>query len=111
MCGRPGRRVDHLTEIHRALVEEPDGTRTAVHTVTGELSFASSNDLYTQFEYAADPHRVAIDLSASHVWDASSVAALDAVTTKYERKGKTVEIVGLEPTSAARHERLGGELP
>jgi SulP family sulfate permease len=105
------RRVAHLTETHRALVDTPDGTVTAVYTVTGELFFASSNDLYTQFEYAADPDRVVIDLSESHIWDASTVAALDAITTKYERKHKSVEIVGLNHSSAERHERLSGELP
>ena len=105
------RRVAHLTETHRELVENTDGTVTAVYTVTGELFFASSNDLYTQFEYAADPDRVVIDLSDSHIWDASTVASLDAVTTKYERKGKSVEIVGLNDASAERHERLSGELP
>ncbi len=105
------RRVAHLTETHRELVEAADGTVTAVYTVTGELFFASSNDLYTQFEYAIDPPRVVIDLTGSHIWDASSVAALDAITTKYERKGKTVEIVGLNHSSAERHDRLSGELP
>jgi SulP family sulfate permease len=105
------RRVAHLTEIHRELVENPDGTATAVYTVTGELFFASSNDLYTQFEYAADPDRVVIDLSESHVWDASTVAALDAITTKYARKAKVVEIIGLNDASAERHGRLTGELP
>jgi SulP family sulfate permease len=104
------RRVAHLTETHRELVEGPDGSMTAVYTVTGELFFASSNDLYTQFEYAADPDRVVIDLSASHIWDASTVAALDAITTKYERKHKAVEIVGLNDASAERHGRLTGEL-
>jgi SulP family sulfate permease len=39
------------------------------------------------------------------------VAALDAIVTKYERKGKSVEIVGLNESSAARHGRLTGELP
>ncbi|MBM0126340.1 hypothetical protein [Pimelobacter simplex] len=43
--------------------------------------------------------------------DASTVAALDAITTKYERKGKTVEITGLNEASAERHGRLSGELP
>jgi SulP family sulfate permease len=81
-----------------------------VYKVTGELFFASSNDLYTQFEYADDPDRVVIDLSDSHIWDASTVAALDAITTKYERKGKTVEITGLNQASAERHGRLTGEL-
>ncbi len=105
------RRVAHLTETHREVVTHHDGTTSAVYRVTGELFFASSNDLYTQFEYAEDPEHVVIDLSASHVWDASTVAALDAITTKYHRKGKTVEIVGLNPASAARHERLSGSLP
>ena len=103
------RRVAHLTETDRRIVQGPDGAETAVYTVSGELFFASSNDLYTQFDYAHDPERVVIDLSSSHVWDASSVAALDAITTKYHRKGKTVEIVGLNQ-SADRHERLTGQL-
>jgi SulP family sulfate permease len=103
------RRVAHLTETHRELVEDEDGP-TAVYRVTGELFFASSNDLYTQFEYAEDPDRVVIDLSDAHIWDASTVASLDAITTKYERKGKTAIIVGLAGASADRHERLSGRL-
>lgn len=53
---------------------------------------------------------VVIDLSSSHVWDASTVAALDSIVTKYERKGKIVEIIGLNVASAERHERLTGQL-
>lgn len=105
------RRVAHLTETHRELVENPDGTVTALYTVTGELFFASSNDLYTQFDYAGDPGLVVIDLSRSHVWDASTVASLDAITTKYERRGTAVDIVGLNAASAERHGRLSGSLP
>jgi len=105
------RRVAHLTETHRELVEDRDGRPTALYRVTGELFFASSNDLYTQFEYAEDPDTVVIDLTASHIWDASTVASLDAITTKYARKGKTVEIVGLNMASAERHQRLTGQLP
>jgi len=104
------RRVAHLTRTHRTLVEDEHGEVRAVYRVTGELFFASSNDLYAQFEYAEDPERVVIDLSDSHVWDASTVASLDAICTKYARKGKTVEIVGLNATSAERHDRLTGRL-
>jgi SulP family sulfate permease len=104
------RRVAHLTETRRDLVEDEVGEVTAVYTVTGELFFASSNDLYTQFDYVEDPDQVVIDLGASHIWDASTVASLDAITTKYERKGKTVTIVGLDEASAERHGRLTGEL-
>ncbi len=105
------RRVAHLTETHRELVEDRHGNPAALYRVTGELFFASSNDLYTQFEYVDDPDTVVIDLTASHIWDASTVASLDAITTKYERKGKTVEIIGLNDASAERHGRLTGQLP
>jgi sulfate permease, SulP family len=104
------RRVAHVTQVQRELVEDEHGGATALYRVTGELFFASSNDLYSQFEYADDPRRVVIDLAASHVWDASTVAALDAITTKYERRGTSVEIVGLNASSAERHGRLTGQL-
>ncbi|WP_307544192.1 SulP family inorganic anion transporter [Streptomyces sp. V3I8] len=101
------RRVAHLAEV--TPVTDPDGGR-VVYRVTGELFFASSNDLVGQFRYAADPDRVVIDLTAAHIWDASSVAALDAVETKYAQRGKTVEIIGLNEPSARIHGKLSGEL-
>ncbi len=105
------RRVAHLTETHREVVENARTGPTAVYRVTGELFFASSNDLYTQFDYVGDPDQVIVDLTNSHIGDASTVATLDAITTKYARKGKTVEIVGLNASSADRHDRLTGQLP
>ena len=104
------RRVAHFATVERTVVEV-NGENVATYTVDGELFFASSNDLYTQFDYANDPDRVVIDLSSSHIWDASTVAALDAITTKYERRGTTVAITGLNEASAERHDRLSGRLP
>jgi SulP family sulfate permease len=104
------RRVAHVTQTRRELLEDTEGRATARYTVTGELFFASSNDLATQFDYAGDPARVVIDLAEAHVWDASTVATLDAITTKYARRGTSVEIVGLAGASAERHERLTGRL-
>ena len=101
------RRVAHLTEVVE--VAHPDDD-TRVYAVTGELFFASSNDLVHQFDYAGDPRDVVIDLSGAHVWDASTVAALDAITAKYAAKGKTVTITGLDDDSAQRHRRLAGHL-
>ncbi|MEV7991902.1 SulP family inorganic anion transporter [Streptomyces sp. NPDC086077] len=101
------RRVAHFAEV--TAVVDPDG-RTAVYRVTGALFFASSNDLVQQFNYKDDPERIVIDLSAAHVWDASSVAALDAVETRYARRGKVVEITGLNEPSARIHGELTGEL-
>ncbi len=101
------KRVAHLAEV--TAVIDPDGT-TVVYRVTGELFFASSNDLVGQFDYAGDPPHVVIDLSVAHIWDASSVAALDAIETKYTQRGKTVEITGLNPPSAHLHGKLSGAL-
>jgi SulP family sulfate permease len=99
------RRVAHLVTVDRTA-----GPDEVVYAVRGELFFASSNDLVYQFDYAGDPDRVVVDLSGAHVWDASTVAALDAIETKYAGRGKTVEIVGLNEPSAGMHGRLAGQL-
>ncbi|GED09277.1 SulP family inorganic anion transporter [Cellulosimicrobium cellulans] len=106
------RRVAHLTTVTR-LDARPgtgadDGTRT--YAVEGELFFASSNDLVYQFDYAGDPARVVIDMSRAHVWDASTVATLDAIRSRYEAKGKSVTIVGANADTTERLERLAGRV-
>jgi SulP family sulfate permease len=105
-CVLFARRIAHLVEV--TAVTDEAGRR--VYRVRGALFFASSNDLYTQFDYAADPADVVIDLSGAQVWDASTVAALDAITHKYATRGKTVEIVGLHGQSADRFDRHTGQL-
>ncbi|MFB9740241.1 SulP family inorganic anion transporter [Pseudonocardia sulfidoxydans] len=101
------RRVAHLVDVTGVL--DAEGT-TKTYRVTGQLFFASSNDLVFRFDYANDPPHVVVDLSAAHVWDASTVASLDAITTRYEAHGTTVEIVGMNKNSAARHASLAGHL-
>ncbi|NMR21702.1 SulP family inorganic anion transporter [Cellulomonas fimi] len=102
------RRVAHFATVVRLDTSDDDGQR--VYAVTGELFFASSNDLVYQFDYAGDPTNVIIDMSNAHIWDASTVATLDAITTKYATKGKTVTITGMNTDSAQRHRRLAGNL-
>jgi SulP family sulfate permease len=107
------RRVAHFATVERTEIEL-NGETVATYTVDGELFFASSNDLYTQFEYVRDAtptvDRVIIDLHASHLWDASTIAVLDAVTEKYRRHGREVELIGLNSASALMRERLAGKL-
>jgi len=97
------RRAAHLVEVERVL--DPDGT-TALYAVSGELFFASDQDLIDAFRYAEDPPRVVIDLSRAHLWDASAVAALDAIAGHYDRHGVALEVTGLN----ARSERLRNDL-
>ena len=100
------RRVAHFATVTRSDAGD-DAVR---YTVDGELFFASSNDLPTQFDYASDPDRVVVDLSRSHVWDASTVAALDAIETKYAAHGKSVVFEGMNEATTAFHRRLSGGL-
>ncbi len=102
------RRVAHLVTITREVAQ--DGKH-VLYEVHGELFFASSNDLVYQFAYAEDPHWVVIDLTEAHIWDASTVAALDAIVLKYERRGKTVDVLGVNEHSKALRARLDGRLP
>ena len=99
------RRVAHFVTVTRVL--GADGA-VVTYVVEGQLFFASSNDLTTLFSYSDDPERVVVDLSGSQVWDASTVAALDAIETKYQAVGKTVEIVGMNESSSRMRGRLTG---
>jgi sulfate permease, SulP family len=105
-CVLFARRVAHLVTV--TPTDGPDGER--VYVVRGALFFASTNDMLGRFDYAGDPDRVVVDLSGAHVWDASSVAVLDAVEHKYASRGKTVEIAGLTDTTGHYHQRLAGRL-
>ncbi len=101
------RRVAHVATVTRTLEQTEDGA-VARYAVRGELFFASSNDLVGQFDYVDDPARVVVDFSDAHVWDASAVATMDAVATKYARRGIQVEFTGMNEASAALHGRLAG---
>ncbi|QIV79784.1 SulP family inorganic anion transporter (plasmid) [Mycolicibacterium frederiksbergense] len=99
------RRVAHLT-----VVECDAASDVRTYRVRGELFFASSNDLVHQFDYANDPDDVVIDLSGTDVWDASSVATLDTIRLKYQARGKTVRLTGLDGASLERLTKLSGRL-
>ena len=101
------RRVAHLVDVTSVL--DPDGS-TRVYAVSGDLFFASDRELVDAFDYSGDPPRVVVDLSRAHVWDASAVAALDAIETKYAAHGVTVELSGLNERSARLRADLSDRL-
>lgn len=103
------RRVARFANVTRTVGGDQE-IEAALYTVEGELFFASSNDLTTMFEYADDPDNIVIDLSGSHIWDASTVAALDAIQTKYDSLGKTVYIKGMNDASEVLHTKLAGNM-
>jgi len=101
------RRVAHVVTVDRHLSEDGTAVRYVVH---GPLFFGSSNDLVDRFSYAEDPPQVTIDLSAAQIWDASTVASLDSIQTRYRRHHATLSIEGLDSRSSGFHGRLSGHL-
>jgi SulP family sulfate permease len=101
------RRVAHVIRVERTSSEDGLVVRYAIH---GPLFFGSSNDLVERFSYASDPKEITIDLTHSQIWDASSVAALDSIETKYRANGGAITFTGLDPRSHAFHGRLSGQL-
>lgn len=101
------RRVAHVISADRVLARDGLSVRYVVH---GPLFFGSSNDLVERFHYADDPVVVIVDLRDAQIWDASTVAALDSIAARYERRGATLTIEGLDDRSERFHGRLSGYL-
>lgn len=99
------RRVAHLVTVTKS---DSDSPRT--YFVRGQLFWASSNDLVYQFDYLDTADEIVIDLSGAEIWDASTVATLDSITRKFDAKGKTVHLAGLDGPSLQRLKRLQGLL-
>ena len=91
------RRVAHLVSV------ELEGN---VYTVRGQLFFASSNDLVYAFDYTLPVDKIIVDFSEADIWDASTVAVLESVESKYASRGVAVEFRGLDGVSLARYQRI-----
>ena len=105
------RRVSRVVKVERTQVAGSDGAAAEVtYAVRGPLFFGSTGDLVERFAYSADPADTTIDFSGAQVWDASTVAALDAVRAKYLEHGVQVRLTGLDDRSRMLHGRLTGTL-
>ncbi|MCB5174203.1 SulP family inorganic anion transporter [Microvirga lenta] len=85
-------------------VSEDELERTYI--VEGQVFFASAEDFTAAFDFKEALERVRIDVSRSHIWDLSGVAALDTVVLKFRREGTEVEIIGLNEASATIVDKL-----
>ncbi|MGH1489442.1 MAG: SulP family inorganic anion transporter [Acidimicrobiales bacterium] len=102
------RKVAHVVQV--TSVVDPDNTE-RLFTVSGELFFASTNDLVHSFDYdAVKVKRVEIDLSQARIWDSSSVVALDAVVAKFAERGIDAHLVGLNRHAEALHSKTTGKM-
>jgi sulfate permease, SulP family len=80
--------------------------RARTYRVEGQLFYGSVEDFMAAFEFREVLQRVVIDVSAAHIWDISSVQALDTVVMKFRRMGAKVEIIGMNLASETIVDKL-----
>jgi SulP family sulfate permease len=80
---------------------------TRTYRVSGQVFFASAEMFADGFDLRDTAAIVIIDLCDAHIWDVTSVGALEGVVTKMRRQGKRVDLIGLNEASATLVDRHG----
>jgi len=95
-----------IAQIFRVRSELSADGRRRVYVVEGQLFFASTEAFMKSFDFREPLAEVVIDVSTAHIWDISSITALDMVVLKFRREGATVTIEGLNRASETLMDRL-----
>lgn len=96
-------KIARLFRVASTLSE--DG-RARTYVVEGQLFYASAERFMAAFDFGEALERVTVDVSRAHIWDISSVQALDMAVLKFRREGAEVEIRGLNEASETLVDRL-----
>ncbi len=96
-----------IAQIFRVTSTLSEDGKARRYLVEGQLFFASVEQFNQAFDFREALESVTIDVSRAHIWDISSVAALDMVVLKFRREGADVEIVGLNRASETIVDKLG----
>lgn len=83
-----------------------DDGRERVYTVRGQIFFASADKFANAFDFKEALERVTINVTEAHIWDISSVQALDMVVLKFRREGAEVMLVGMNEASETIVDKL-----
>ena len=96
-------------KISRMMVikNNSDENTSREYTVIGQVFFASSDKFIASFDFKEVLESVAIDLSAAHFWDVTSVSALDKVVVKFRREGTQVELIGMNQATQTIVDKFG----
>jgi SulP family sulfate permease len=73
--------------------------RERTYVLEGQLFYGSAEDFADAFDFREAVDRVIIDVSRAHIWDISSVQALDMAILKLRREGADVEVIGMNEAS------------
>ncbi len=96
-----------IAQIFRVTSTLSEDGRQRTYRVEGQLFFASVEDFNAAFDFKEALDKVVIDVSHAHIWDISSVGALDMIVLKFRRDGAEVELVGMNRASETIVDKLG----
>ncbi|MEM1362843.1 MAG: SulP family inorganic anion transporter [Pseudomonadota bacterium] len=88
-----------ISRIFRVSSELSENGLRRTYFIEGQLFFASSDEFLKSFDFREALEDVEIDVSRAHIWDISSVQALDMVVMKFRREGADVRILGMNQAS------------
>ncbi|MFD1912491.1 SulP family inorganic anion transporter [Halodurantibacterium flavum] len=80
--------------------------RTRTYVVEGQLFYGSAEDFAAAFDFKEAVEKVIIDVSRAHIWDISSVQALDMAILKFRREGAEVQLIGMNEASETLVDKL-----
>jgi SulP family sulfate permease len=95
-----------IAQIFGVTSEASADGRSRVYHVEGQLFFASVDDFTKAFDFKEALDRVTIDVSRAHIWDISSIAALDSAVLKFRREGAEVDLIGMNEASETIVDKL-----
>ncbi|MBI1495294.1 SulP family inorganic anion transporter [Halocynthiibacter styelae] len=95
-----------IAAVFRVTSKLSEDGRQRDYLVEGQLFFATAPDLADAFDFGEVLDRVTIDVSTAHIWDISSISAIDMVVLKFRRDGAEVEIIGMNAASETLMGRL-----
>lgn len=97
------RKIAQLFYIESELSEDGQERR---YNVMGQLFYGSAENFANSFDFEEAIQRVVIDVSRAHIWDISSVQALDKVILKFKRDGVDAQVIGMNRASETLVDKL-----
>ncbi|GGI55190.1 SulP family inorganic anion transporter [Oxalicibacterium solurbis] len=108
-------KVRSVLDVTSSLSEDGQDGHTRRYQVRGQVFFASSEALVSEFDFKEGIAAVHLDLSHAHFWDITAIEALDRIVFKFRRNDIAVEVSGLNRASAtmvekfATHDKAGAD--
>ena len=97
-------KMSHFMYVDSVFDETKD---TRNYRVGGQVFFNSAEKRIAAFDCKEAIEKVISDLHRAHLWDITSVTALDKVVIKLRRQDAEVELIGLNEASTTIVDRFG----